>query len=188
MNFSVFLYKLEYAKDKIKSRIFYRFLFNSLGRGSVISKPIILYNSEHVSVGANVLIRRGLRLEVLIRPDKRKAGIVIGNNVNIEQNLHIICQNRIVIGDRVSITGNCAIVDTTHPYLGESEKTGSVVEYNDDEVIIGSNVFIGFGTIILPGTKIGDGSYVGALSVVKGIFPNRSLIYGSPARLIKSLA
>ncbi len=88
----------------------------------------------------------------------------------------------------VSITGHCAIVDTTHPYTSSTtEKRGNNVAYNDDAVTIGSNVFIGYGSIILPGTEIGPDSYVGAMSVVKGKFPRRSLIYGIPARLVKTI-
>jgi acetyltransferase-like isoleucine patch superfamily enzyme len=126
-------------------------------------------------------------MEVLDRPDGRKASITIGDDVNIEQNCHVICQNKISIGKHVSITGNCAIVDTTHPYGVGHVKTGSNILFNDDEVIIGDNVFIGYGSIILPGTDIGPDSYVGAMSVVKGKFPDRSLIYGSPAKVIKTI-
>jgi acetyltransferase-like isoleucine patch superfamily enzyme len=141
-------------------------------------------NSEDASIGMNVQIRKGMRLEVLQRPDRRAATVQIGNDVNIEQNVHIICQNRIKIGDRVSITGNCAIVDTTHPF--SEHKTGAEVVFNDDEVIIGDNVFVGFGTIILPGTEIGEGSYIGAKSVVSGKFPAHSVILGAPARVARS--
>ena len=187
MKFSVLLYKLDHVFLRLKTLMFYRLLFRKFGTRSLLSKPLLLYNTEQVIVGNNVLIRKGLRMEVLDRPDSREALIRIGDNVNIEQNCHIICQNKIIIGENVSITGNCAIVDTTHPYSSSNKKTGAFVEFNDDEVIIGSNVFIGFGSIILPGTSIGSDSYVGAMSVVKGKFPERSLIYGSPAKLVKSI-
>ena len=187
MRISIFIYKLELVYYRLKTKLFYRLLFQKIGAGSIIAKPTLLLNSEQVALGRNVLIRKGLRLEVLSRPDARLASVAIGDNVNIEQNCHIICQNRIVINDQVSITGNCAIVDTTHPYNKDSKKTGSAIDFNDDEVIIGSNVFIGYGSIILPGTSIGANSYIGAMSVVKGNFPEWSLIYGSPAKLVKSI-
>lgn len=188
MRFSVFVYRFNLLYFRLKTLIYFRFFFKKIGRRSVLYKPLLLYNSEQVDIGDHVLIRSGLRMEVLDRPDFRKASIVIGHNVNIEQNCHMICQNRIAIGSNVSITGNCAIVDTTHPYrVREDVKMGSDIDFNDDEVVIGDNVFIGFGTIILPGTHIGSYSYVGAKSVVKGQFPERSLIYGSPAKVIKSI-
>jgi serine acetyltransferase len=172
---------------RLKTQCYYRLLFGRVGRGSAIHRPLHLYNSEAVRLGDSVFIRQGLRLEVLNRPDGRKASVEIGNNTNIEQNCHIICQNRISIGSRVSITGNCAIIDTTHPYQNVGSKFGGEVEFNDDEVHIGDNVFIGYGTVILPGTRIGSNSYVGAMSVVKGNFPERSLLVGSPARVVKSI-
>ncbi len=54
-------------------------------------------------------------------------------------------------------------------------------------VTIGDHVFIGANSVILPGTKIGHHSLVGALSVVKGEFPPHSLIVGAPAKLKASL-
>ncbi len=49
------------------------------------------------------------------------------------------------------------------------------------DVEIGDRVFIGANSVILPGTKIGHHSTVGALSVVRGRFPPNSLIVGAPA-------
>ena len=188
MKLSVLVYKLDHVFLRLKTLLYYRLFFKKLGSRSVLSKPLLLYNTERVMVGKNVLIRKGLRMEVLDRPDGRLASILIGDNVNIEQNCHVICQNKITIGKNVSITGGCAIVDTTHPYSVDNGKTGSIVEFNDDEVNIGDNVFIGYGSIILPGTSIGSHSYIGAMSVVKGKFPERSLVYGSPAKLVKTIS
>jgi acetyltransferase-like isoleucine patch superfamily enzyme len=54
-------------------------------------------------------------------------------------------------------------------------------------VTLGDRVFVGANSVILPDTKIGHHSIVGALSVVKGEFPPYSLIVGAPARVKKSL-
>lgn len=187
MKLSRLLYKAELLYHRTKTIVFYRNIFDRIGSASVVYTPTLLLNSEQITIGRNVLIRKGLRAEVLERPDGRKACLEIGDNVNIEQNVHIICQNRVVVGRNTSITGNCVLVDATHPYGAGGTKVGDRIQFNDDEVIIGANVFIGFGSVILPGTEIGSNSYVGAMSVVKGKFPEGSLLYGSPAKLIRSI-
>lgn len=56
------------------------------------------------------------------------------------------------------------------------------------EIIIGDDVWLGANAVILKGSKIGSGSIVAAGSVVTGgEFPERSLIAGNPARLVKEL-
>ena len=187
MKLSVLFYKIEYNYLRVKAIIFYRLLFRKFGNGSVLYRPTLLLNTEQASIGKRTIIRKGLRMEVLTRPDNAKASIEIGDNTNIEQNCHIICQNSVVIGSNVSITANCAVVDTTHPYEDNrnNEKYGERIAFNNDKVIIGDNVFVGYNSIILPGTSIGKNSFVGAMSVVKGVFPDGALIYGSPARVVK---
>jgi acetyltransferase-like isoleucine patch superfamily enzyme len=49
-------------------------------------------------------------------------------------------------------------------------------------VTLGDHVFVGANSVILPETKIGHHSIVGALSVVRGEFPPNSLIVGAPAK------
>ncbi|PQO28960.1 transferase [Blastopirellula marina] len=51
---------------------------------------------------------------------------------------------------------------------------------------IGSNCFIGGRSIILPGITVGDGSIVGAGSVVTKDVPPGSIVAGNPARIIRS--
>lgn len=52
---------------------------------------------------------------------------------------------------------------------------------------VGDNCFLGQGALLLMGTQIGDDSIVAARSVVKGVFPPRSVIAGTPARVIMGL-
>lgn len=57
-----------------------------------------------------------------------------------------------------------------------------------EEVVIGDNVFLGYGAIVLPGIKIGDGAIIGAGSVVtKDVLPN-TIVAGNPARQISTVA
>ncbi|MGD9859929.1 MAG: acyltransferase [Marinobacterium sp.] len=52
---------------------------------------------------------------------------------------------------------------------------------------IGDNVFVGNNSIILYGSVIGDNCIIGSGSVVKGIFPENSVIAGVPARVISNV-
>jgi acetyltransferase-like isoleucine patch superfamily enzyme len=55
-------------------------------------------------------------------------------------------------------------------------------------VTVGSNVYIGFGSIVLPGVTIGDNVVIGAGSVVTRDIPSNSVAVGVPARVIKSVS
>jgi acetyltransferase-like isoleucine patch superfamily enzyme len=61
-------------------------------------------------------------------------------------------------------------------------------EYAVAEVSIGDNCFIGYGAIILPGTKIGDNVVIGAGSIVTKDIPSDSVVAGVPGKVISSLS
>jgi acetyltransferase-like isoleucine patch superfamily enzyme len=140
-----------------------------------------------ISIGDGVSIREGIRLEVIQDNPARVPELSIGNNTNIEQNVHIVCHSRILIGDNVSITGNCSIVDVTHPYadLLNPIKIGARIKDDDSYVEIGEGSFVGYGTVILPNVKIGKHVVIGANSVVVHDIPDYSVAAGAPARILK---
>ena len=103
----------------------------------------------------------------------------IGDKCFFNQNVSITCKNKVVIGDRCQIANNVVIVD--HDHAG-SDNWGSYVE---TPVIIGSDVWIGAGAIILRGTTIGNGAVIGAGSIVKGDVPAGKIFYQKRETIIR---
>jgi len=167
--------------------ILYRMVFGSMGANSLIRRPMFISNPRYMYLGSRVQIRDGARLEAVLHTAHRTPHLSIGNNVNIEQNVHIVCQGRIEIGSDVSITGNCAIIDTTHPYYDVMDplKIGARILDEDTFVEIGDGTFLGFASLIMPNVRIGKRCVIGAHSVVTSDVPDYSVAIGSPARVIR---
>lgn len=181
------LYNLSIFYYKFKGVVYYRLVFRKFGCGSFIRKPLLLWNPQYISVGERVSVRDGIRLEVVLSKDGRTPSLVIGNDTNIEQNVHIVCHNRIQIGSNVSITGNCSIADVTHPYsdVNDPDKIGSRTKDEDSFIEIGNGSFIGFGSVILPNVRIGTSAVIGANSVVSHDVPDNAVAAGVPAVILK---
>lgn len=121
----------------------------------------------------------------------RRNGVCIGDNVVIWAPNHTIIDIQkpwmISIGDNTQITEGVKIlahdysISTCRKVYGQFACGGGL------PVCIGNNVFIGMNAIILMGTNIGNNSIVGAGSVVKGNFPDGSIIAGNPARVIGNI-
>lgn len=152
-------------------------------------RPGMLAHPECISIGDRTLIRHGCRLEV-VRTAQGEPGLIIGHNVNIEQNVHIICHDRVHIGDNVSITGHCAIVDVTHPLsaFAEGLKMGDAIQLGGGYVEIGEGSFLGFGTTVMPNVRIGRQCVIGAGSVVNCDIPDHSVAAGVPARVLRQIS
>lgn len=171
----------------LKTKILYRHIFGSMGKNCIIRKPMVLKNCANAYLGNRVSIRQGARVEIIYDNADRVPELRIGDNVNIEQNVHIVCHSRVLIGSNVSITGHCAIVDVTHPYQGSNntEKIGDRILDEDSFVEIGDGSFLGFGCIIFPNVKIGKMAVIGAHSVVTRDVPDYGIAAGNPAKLLK---
>lgn len=111
--------------------------------------------------------------------------IEIGNYVGISGST-IYARERITIGNDVTIGANTKIMDNDfHPLDAVARKNNDFSALETKPVEIGDHVFIGCNSIILKGTKLGEGCIVGAGSVVHGIFPPHCVLAGNPARIIR---
>lgn len=169
----------------IKMNLYYKFFLKRCGKGSLIIKPILL-TQNCISLGTNVFIRNNCRIEGVFKFENQlfNPEIVIGNNVNIEQNAHITCTDSIFIGSNTSITANVTITDTIHNY-SDVQMASKFQPLSSKKVVIGDNCSIYNNSIILPGTELGNNISVAANSVVSGTFPPYVIIGGNPAKIIK---
>ena len=110
--------------------------------------------------------------------------IEIGENLFINMNCVILDEAKVTFGDNVFIAPNCGIYTAGHPLDFETRNKG--LEYARP-IKICSNVWIGANTAILPGVTIGEGTVIGAGSVVKTDIPPNVLAYGNPCKVIKKI-
>ncbi len=173
---------------KLVSLVYYSRRFGSFGKGTWMRKPIALIGSRQINIGDNGFIRDGARLEVVNRPGMEPGRIVIGNNVNMEQNVHIVACDSIVIEDDVCFAPRCTIVDTTHP-VGDSGSGNRAAQIDTARsfIHIGKRVFLGTNVVVLPNVTIGENSIVGANSVVTRDIPANCIAAGAPAKVIRHL-
>ena len=95
--------------------------------------------------------------------------------------LYNILMGPIEIGDGVSTGPNVSVLGPRHPVLNTGEQ-------RRDKTIIGNNVWLGTGSIILFGVKIGDNAMISAGSVVTKDVEENAFVAGNPARDLTKLA
>jgi acetyltransferase-like isoleucine patch superfamily enzyme len=100
--------------------------------------------------------------------------------------VHIVCHDRVLIGDHVSIAANCAIVDVSHD-PERRVRGGPDIDPERSIVDIGEGTFIGFGAVVLPNVRIGKGCFIGAGSVVSRDIPDYMVAAGAPARILRAI-
>jgi len=105
--------------------------------------------------------------------------IKAGRNLFINYNAVLLDCNTITIGDDVQMGPCVQIYTATHP-VDPTERLKGLESALPVE--IGNNVWIGGGSIILPGVTIGDNAVVGAGSVVTRSVPAGAVVVGNPAR------
>lgn len=157
--------------------------------------PVIFKKKgSQLNIGENCTIKSsflsnlvGLSQRTIIVTRTEEAKIEIGNNVGIS-GATIYARKEITIGDNTLIGGNVKILDNDfHPIEVEARNLDIKEKIGTRKIKIGKDCFIGANSLILKGVEIGDGSVVGAGSVVTGKFPSNVVIAGNPARVIKVL-
>lgn len=110
--------------------------------------------------------------------------VSFGKGVYANFNLTMIDDGEITVGDHVMFGPNVTLVTAAHPIsptLREKQ-----IQYNEP-VVIGRNVWIGAGAIILPGVTIGENSVIGAGSVVTRDIPANVVAVGNPCRVMREI-
>lgn len=168
------------------TRHWYGRRLRAIGRRSIIGKPLF-WTPEYLEVGDDVLIWPGCRFEGVVMPggnDPMVPRVVIGAGVVMQQSCHVTAAGTLSIGAGTLMSFNVSIQDTDHCY-DDLTRSVSHQPLRFSPTSIGENCFLGAGSRILAGTSLGKHCVVGANSVVRGTFPDYSVIAGNPGRVVK---
>jgi acetyltransferase-like isoleucine patch superfamily enzyme len=160
------------------------------------SYSFLLYRSQ---LPEGLRIGRGSTTYLGTMFDIGPRGHVTIGDFSLVHGAWFICDSQINVGDYALISWNVVFMDTYGVSFNPSERRRQLelLAFAQDRrmprsapaspIRIGRNVWIGFDCVILPGVTIGDGSVVGARSVVTEDVPPFTIVAGNPARAIRRI-
>jgi len=153
-------------------------IYYSLRYRCLISTQARVQLSNRISFGKGTVVKPFAILQT------QSGRISIGRDCAIGSFNHISTGKKdIRMGDYVRIGPNVTILGGSRNF----ERRDMLIIHQGSHhksVIIGDDVLIGAGCVILPGSILGDGVVIGAGSVVKGEIPAFAIAAGSPARIL----
>jgi acetyltransferase-like isoleucine patch superfamily enzyme len=147
-----------------------------IGRHSSIG-TMSYVSCERIEIGEDARIREQVYVGGPQLPESR---FTLGSRTIVLQMAYINPTKPVTIGDDTGIGGHCLIF-THGAWLDVLD--GYPVTY--EPVTIGRSVWLPWRVFVMPGASIGDGSVIGANSLVAGAIPASSLAVGSPAKVIR---
>ena len=146
-----------------------------------------------------VRVERGASVHGLTAFDLGPRGRLLFGAFSITNGTQFVCDEEITIGTGTMLGWNSLVMDTFRVPV-DPEARRAVLErvptstprrlladVETAPVCIGSNAYIGFDVMVLPGVTIGDGAVVGSRSVVRGDVAPHTVVAGNPARVVKHL-
>src|SRR6516162_11072981 len=162
--------------------------FRAFGMGSAIGFPTgSLYGEKWIEIGSGTMIGAQVSLSAGMVPgqDLGEAPVLrIGDRCIIGRGSHIVAHYSIVIGDDVFTGPNVYVTDQNHGYADPDVPIGRQWP-SSTAVSIGAGSWLGAGVIVLPGACIGRNVVVAAGSVVRGRVPDRCVVAGIPAKVVR---
>lgn len=128
--------------------------FRGLNKRCTVEAPLFVENPDLFAVGQDAFLNSGVKV-------LNGATVSIGDGT--------------LVGPDVKF---CTTFHHADPDLRALDRSASA-----KPIVVGRNVWIGAGVIVLPGVSIGDGALIAAGSVVAQDVPERTMVAGCPAKV-----
>lgn len=146
-------------------------------------KCVVSPNAE-VDLSRNLVIGKGSQISSFVKI-KASAGLLkIGDRVDIATGSFLSSgAGQLVLGDDCLVGPNCVILANNYN-SSRLDQTFREQGHSSKGTVIGNNVSIGAGSVILDGSCIEDGVVIAANSLVSGKIVKNSIVQGNPAKVI----
>jgi acetyltransferase-like isoleucine patch superfamily enzyme len=171
--------RLGYWRRTARTQWCLRRNFTSHGpRGAIFGAVRFLVDGTAI-VGEHFVVE-GYDAKVSIKVAEA-ASLIIGDDVFLNGGVSIEAWREVRIGSNVLMAPYASIIDDDRHEMEPGARR------DKGPVIVGDNVWLGRNVAVLPGVRIGDGSVIGANSVVSRDIPAGCFAAGAPARVIRNL-
>jgi acetyltransferase-like isoleucine patch superfamily enzyme len=157
----------------------------------------VLGHIDKRSKSSIIRIGRGCLIEGSLVTETDESLIIVGDNTYIGGGTIIDCVKSICIGDDVLISYGCILADSDNHSTRYSIRKKDLADWkqrkhdwtttNSKPIQICTGVWIGAKSIVLKGITIGEGSVVGAGSVVTKDVPPWTIVAGNPAKIVREI-
>lgn len=154
--------------------------FKSIGNNVLLSRKASVYGASKISIGDNVRIDDFCILS---------GNITLGSNIHISAYVALYGANGILLEDFTGISPRSTIYSAMDDFSGDyligpihPEET---INVTGGKVVLEKFVQIGCNSVVFPNLTIGEGSVVGAMSLVKGNLDKWGIYAGVPVKRIK---
>ena len=190
-------------------KLLYPSLFRRCGKGVVFGRDLVIRNAHLISIGDHVVLDDGCVI------DGRGAGpagveigdrVILGRGVSVQAKIgpirigadsdigmHTVIhsQGGVEIGRAVVLGGGCKLSGGVFQTgrgdgSGDGMRAREQTRWTKGPIRIGDRCLVGFGSMFLDGVEIGEGSVVGAGSVMTRSVPPYSVAAGVPGRVLRS--
>lgn len=158
--------------------------FQKLGNNVRIAKTCTIIGLENITIGSNVRIDGYCSIVA-----SGKGSLILGSFIHIGAYCSLLAGHSIQMADFSGLSQGVRIYSRTDDYSGKYLTNPTVptqfTGVKEGPVKLERHVIIGSGSVILPDVTIGEGSAVGALSLVTKSLESWGVYFGSPARRLK---
>lgn len=188
--------------------------FKKCGKNVIIDEGVIIQNPEWISVGDNVWIDKYCVL-IAGKPDEQKSAkvftikqnpnyhnergnLIIKDNVHIAPFCTIQAHGGVYIGNNVGIASGTRVYSLSHHYKNPANpddkyeyKFTPMVDSTQQSlisapVVIDDNCAIGLNCVVLPGTTVQKGTWIGVSSYISGTVKGNAVYISQQAHFLKT--
>jgi galactoside O-acetyltransferase len=156
--------------------------FKNVGQDCLIESRALILGANGISLGNNV------RIDSFAVLSSQGNEIVIGDDVHMALASSVFGGGGVELKTGSGLAPNVSIVSTTEDYVWGGLSSPTIPEElrgkTTDSISLGEHVIVGTNSVVLPGSRLGFGAAVGALTLVKGVVQEFEIVAGNPMRVL----